>query len=121
MWDLDQMIGQKPKSKPNGQFVKGNIPFNKGKKWDEWMDGRKQRKVRRCLIHTGNPNLPGWNKKAVAGVRDGKVVFFESANDAERKTGITARNIRNCCAKHRKHAGGCEWFFADDSELKLYL
>ena len=121
MWDLDQMIGQKPKSKPNGRFVKGMTPHNKGRKWSEWMDGRKARRVKRNLTHTGNPNLPGWNKKAVAGVKNGKVVFFESANDADRKTGITARNIRHCCAKHRKHAGGCQWFFADDSELKLYL
>lgn len=121
MFDLDLMLGQKPKSKPKGQFAKGHVPFNKGRKWDEWMDGRKQRRVKRCLVHKGNPNLPGANRIAIAGVKDGKVVFFDSSQDAERKTGITARNIRHCCAKQRKHAGGCLWYYANDPELKMFL
>ena len=25
-----------------GRFLKGNTPHNKGKKWSEWMDGRKK-------------------------------------------------------------------------------
>ena len=27
-----------------GQFLKGHVPHNKGKKWSEWMDGRKAKK-----------------------------------------------------------------------------
>jgi hypothetical protein len=48
------------------------------------MDGRKQRKVRNRLKHTGNPKLPGWNKKAIAAVKDNKVVAdnrVEELND----------------------------------------
>jgi hypothetical protein len=121
MWDLDLMIGQRPARKANGRFVKGQTAWNKGKKWNEWMDGRKQRKVRNRLKHTGNPKLPGWNKKAIAAVKDNKVVFFDSSVDAERKTGICGRNIRSVCEKKRNFAGGCRWFFADDKELLVYL
>lgn len=122
MWDLEQMIGQRPTRKANGQFVKGQTAWNKGKKLSEWMpDAEKRTKILSGLTHTGNPNLAGWNAKPIAGIKGNKVVFFESSVDAERKTGICARNIRNVCRKKRKFAGGCRWFFADDSELKLYL
>ena len=121
MWDLDQMIPQRPTRKKNGQWAKGHIPFNKGRKWSEWMDGRKQNKVRKCLDHSGNPKIGGWNRKPIAAVKDGKVVFFESSKDAQRKTGIEARNIRSVCSKKRKHAGGCQWFYTDDTALKAYL
>ena len=80
MWDLDQLLGQKPKRKPNGRFVKGHVPHNKGKKWSEWMDGRKRRKVLKCLELgriKGNPNIGGWNRKAVVGISiEGKFAYL---------------------------------------------
>ena len=121
MFDLDTMIGQVPYRKNNGQFPKGNTPANKGKKWDEWLPKEKQEKVKACLVHSGNKKIGGWNKKAIAAVKDGKVVFFESSKDAEAKTGINARNIRHVCNKERKKAGGIEWYYYDDVELKQYL
>ena len=121
MFDLDALIGQVPYRKSNGQFPKGHTPANKGKKWDEWLSPEMQEKVRACLTHTGNKKIAGWNKKAVAALKDGKVVFFESSKDAEAKTGINARNIRHTCKKERNFAGGCKWFYADDVELKQYL
>lgn len=104
----------------NGQFLKGHIPHNKGKKWSEWMDGRKQKKV----IRIGTKNLRrrydigGWNKRAVIMIcEDGSHFYFESSFAAERSTGICARNIRFCCNKKRKHAGKCRWFWFDDPEV----
>lgn len=122
MWDLDLMIGQRPTRKANGQFVKGQTPWNKGKRFAEWLpDAEKRQKIISKLSHKGNPQLYGWNAKPIAAVKDKKVVFFESSKDAERKTGICARNIRHVCAKKRNFAGGCRWFFADDAELKMFL
>lgn len=104
----------------NGRFLKGHIPHNKGKKWSEWMDGRKQRKVRRIAsqnIH-GRPDIGGWNKRAVIMLDDeGNRAYFESSAEAGRATGIIARNIRYVCDKKRKHAGGYRWFWFDDKEL----
>lgn len=37
---------ERPKYNPaNGQFLKGTEPFNKGKKWDEYMGKRAQRRA----------------------------------------------------------------------------
>jgi hypothetical protein len=104
-----------------GRFLKGRIPHNKGKKWNEWMDGRKQRKVLRCLNHKGNPNLAGANARKIIGIKDNKFCFFESSEDAGRKLGITARNIRSCCHKKRKTCGGFYWFFEDSNEWIEFL
>jgi hypothetical protein len=115
-FDLDCLIGTIPqKQRKNGRFVKGMTPHNKGKKWCEWMDGRKQRKVRKCLIHTGNPILPGWNKKQVVGISiDGKACVFESSKDVERKLGIESRNVRGCCEGKRNLAGGLFFMWAEN-------
>lgn len=93
----------------------------KAKKWDEWLPKEKQEKVKACLVHSGNKKIGGWNKKAIAAVKDGKAIFFESSKDAETKTGINARNIRHACAKERKKAGGQQWFYYYDEELIKYL
>ena len=107
-----------PKERPqynptNGQFLKGHIPFNKGKKASEYMTpeglansiriGRKNLKP--------NKNLGGHNKKAVIAITDeGKVVgWFESAEDAGRKIGVSGSAIRNVCYGYRKKAGGFNW------------
>lgn len=33
----------------NGRFLKGSIPHNKGKKWKDYVDGRKKRKMLKGL------------------------------------------------------------------------
>ena len=109
MYDLDLLLGKKPERLPNGRFMKGNIPHNKGKKWSEWMDGRKQRKVRKCLIHTGNPTLAGWNKRAVIAYKDGVSLWFESVTDAAKKLNLQRRNVQHVVQGHRPTCGG--WRF----------
>jgi hypothetical protein len=114
MWDLDQMIGYKPKPKP-GRFYKGHTPHNKGKKWSEWLDGRKKRKILKNLTHVGRPDIGGWNEKQVVGISiDGKACVFESSKDVERKLGIESRNVRGCCEGKRNLAGGLFFMWADN-------
>lgn len=97
----------------NGRFLKGNVPHNKGKKWSEWMDGRKINKVRRIAMANLRPNMAigGWNAKPIIAYTDDQlyVAWFASSADAERKTGIWARNIRSVCEGKRKKAGGFRW------------
>lgn len=105
---------ERPQRNPvNGRFLKGRVPHNKGKKWGEWMDMRKARRIRRIAMGNLKPNynLPGWNKKAVIAMDDdGNVVgWFESTMDAERKVRVSSTNISKVCRGKRKYAGGFRW------------
>lgn len=103
----------------NGRFLKGNVPHNKGKKWADYMDMRKARRIKRIavknLVHKGQ--CAGWNARPVVAIDNGRLAgVFPSSEEAGRKSGITARNIRHCCDKKRKRAGGYRWFWEDDNE-----
>lgn len=114
-FDLECLLGAKPKKKPNGQFYKGQTPHNKGKKWTEWMNPAKMPKVLACSEirrKTGNPDLPGWNKKPIIGIKEGKEYWFKSAQAAADATGLIRTNISKCCRGERKHCGGFIWKFA---------
>lgn len=77
---------------------------------------RKDRKIRRIAMKNLRPRMDigGWNKRAVFALDDeGKIAgWFESALDAEKKTGICKENIRKVCHGRRKKAGGFRWEFA---------
>ena len=108
---------ERPQYNPtNGQFLKVHIPFNKGKKWEDYMDMRKAKRIKRIALMNlaRNRNIGGWNKRAVVCVDEENNIlgWFSSSNDAEKKTGICARNIRTVCNGKRKHAGGYRWEFA---------
>ena len=63
--------GRNPKT---GRFVKGHQPANKGKKWDEYMSKRNQRKAARGWknldIHRHRSENAGRPKKPVIAVMD---------------------------------------------------
>lgn len=80
----------------------------------DYMDMRKVEKVLKCLTHTGRPDIGGWNKRQVIGIKNGKLHCFESASHAAKILGIQRRNIASCCAGKRKHCGGIQWFFESD-------
>lgn len=119
----------------NGRFRKGHIPFNKNIPMQKWMDGRKIKKVMKYLEigrGMGNPGLAGHNSKRVVAINGSKIVSFASACAAQRilrqrDIKISAKNINLVCNKKivkngkynytRKHAGGYQWFFADDKQL----
>lgn len=105
----------------NGQFLKGIVPHNKGKKWSEWMDENKQKKVLKNLQRKGNPNIGGNNARKIIGIKNGKFCVFESSKDAERKLSICARNIRTVCHGKRKFAGGMMWFFEESNEWIKFI
>jgi hypothetical protein len=49
----------------NGRFLKGGIPHNKGKKWDDYIPSHKRESMIKGLAlgRTGNPNIAGCNAK----------------------------------------------------------
>ena len=115
--------GRPARNFQNGTFLKGHIPHNKGKKWAEWMDMRKAKKILRIGMKNlkGRSDIGGWNKKPVVAITlDGRWFYFESAANAECITGLIRRNITRCCQGKCKHCGKFQWFyFNDDKWLKL--
>jgi hypothetical protein len=115
--------GRPARNFQNGTFLRGHIPHNKGKKWAEWMDMRKAKKILRIGMKNlkGRSDIGGWDKKPVVAITlDGRWFYFESAANAERITGLIRRNITRCCQGKCKHCGKFQWFyFNDDKWLKL--
>ena len=103
----------------NGQFLKGHVPHNKGNRWEDYMDMSKASRIKKNLElgrKQGNPSMAGWNAKPVVAIKDGRLRgVYKSSNDAERKTGVCARNIRTVCAGKRRRAGGYEWYYENDN------
>lgn len=97
--------GRNPKT---GRFVKGHQPANKGKKWDEYMSKRNQRKAARGWknldIHRHRSENAGRPKKPVIAVMDdGTWLWLPYVGAAamwlEERTGKPVRreNICRCC------------------------
>lgn len=98
--------------------MKGHVPFNKGKKWSDYMDMRKAKRVKRIGMRNLKRGyvIAGWNAKPVVAILDGKIAgIYPSSNEAGRKTGICSRNIRRCCDGECRHAGGFRWFWESDN------
>ena len=97
-----------------GRFKKGHIPFNKGLDWNKINMPKKSRnKIIKTLEkyrYLAHKNYPKYRYKVIMFDKENKVigVFLDSV-DAEKKTGICSRNIRNCCTGNRKSAGGYIW------------
>jgi len=47
-----------------------------------------------------------------------KYVFYASAAEAERKTGIKQTNISKCCHKQKKSSGARFWHFREDDDVE---
>ena len=74
---------------PKGEFKKGNIPHNKGKKTPE-EERRKRSKPVLC-VETG--------------------IVYYSAREANKQIGISYKSISSVCNKKRKTTGGYHWEF----------
>ena len=105
-----------------GYFLKGAIPHNKGKKWDEWLPKKYQKATLKRLskYRTGRKDIGGEAAKECIGIKDGKVYAFAHSVEAEKITGVCSRNIRHCYNGERPTAGGFKWFLKESEEwLKL--
>ena len=122
-WDFTE-DGHPSRNYQNGRFLKGHIPHNKGKKWSEWMDGRKTKKVLRIGMQNlkGRSDIGGWNARKVVAIleSDGRWWVFSSAAKAGRITGLQSRNIIRCCQGKCKHCGRYRWFYwNEDGWVKI--
>lgn len=116
----DEIVNGRPtRNLKTGTFLKGHIPHNAGKNWDEWLSKEKQKKI----LETGRKNLHvnkslwGWNKRAVVAVNEhGQYKYCESAKKAGEIMGLCSRNIIACCRGKRKRCGKLYWFYFDSND-----
>ena len=125
------------RNKVTGRFLKGHVPHNKGKKCDEWMDGRKQKRVKRIAVDNlnrnrnknGRPDNAGrCRKKVVAVTDDGTMHVFSYVGAAAQWIGGSRENVGRCCrynaARHVDTRSGnintdhrykgVRWYFESD-------
>lgn len=105
-------------NKKNGQFLKGHEPFNKGKKWIDYLPEDKIERMRKQILSLrggGRKDIGGWNKKAVVAIKNGEFYgYFESCIDAGQKLNVCSRNVSQVANGKRKRCGGYEFYFESD-------
>lgn len=121
----------------NGQFMKGHEPHNKGKKWEEYVPKKSQRRMRKGWKNldkyrncNGRSDVSGRCKKEVVAVRNnGRYHIFDFLDAAAEWLGGSRENIGRCCrCNQERHVNqktgkintdhqykGIRWYFASDS------
>lgn len=117
----DEIVNGRPtRNLKTGTFLKGHIPHNAGKPWDEWLSKEMQQKIlergRKNL--RGRMDIGGWNKRAVVCVSEttGEHKYCESAKKAASILNLDANNISACCRGKRQRCGGLRWFYFDSND-----
>lgn len=91
-------------NRKNGRFLKGHTPFNKGKKWGEYMCKRSQRRAmkgwKNLVTHRPKkrPDTAGRSRKQVIAVTDeGRWFHFSHIGAAAEWIGGNYGNTARCC------------------------
>lgn len=92
-----------------GQFLKGSTPFNKGRKWSEWMTKRGQKRAKKGWANLDKyrpktrPDNAGRCRKAVIAVADdGTWRWYPSISHVGEILDVSRENVRRCCKFNRK-------------------
>ena len=93
----------------NGQFLKGHVPFNKGKKWSEYMKKRAMKRsmkgwenLRKYQPKTRPDNCGRCRKAVIAVMDDGRWVWLPYIGAAGEWISGCRENVRRCCALNMK-------------------
>lgn len=97
-------------NKQTGKFLKGHVPYNKGKKWSDYMG---KRAIKRCMRGWANldkyRNINGradvsgrCRKQVIAVMDDGSFKVFSYAGEAAECLGGNTRNITRCCLQNQR-------------------
>lgn len=105
-----------PVLKRKGRFKQGNIPWNKGKTWDEqgFTEERKKKTIeqlRKNMKRNDYKHTADHLKHPVIQMDEygNRLHWYESSEAAARKLGIIGRNIRKVCDGERNFCGGFRW------------
>lgn len=132
-------VDERPKRNfVTGQFLKGHIPHNKGKKWSEWASKRTQKKMAKGWknldkfrpIHRPD-NAGRCRKPIIAILPSGKFIYFKDSNIASEWCKGERGNVNRCCRSNssmrvnlktgkintdHKYLG-IKWYFESDVEI----
>lgn len=105
-----------PMEKRRGKFKDGNIPWNRGKTWDDMFDKETQERLRehlRKVAKLGNAGKGHPHPKPVIQMDEygNRLHWYESSVAAGKKLGVHPRNIRAVCYGDRPRCGGFRWKF----------
>jgi len=108
----------------NGRFLKGHVPANKGKRWDEYMSKCSQRRsargwkkldLYRCKGGGGKGGRP--KKPVVAVMDDGTFTVFSYTGRAAQCLGGCRHNVARCCRLNAMHGANTDHRYKG---LRLY-
>lgn len=114
-WELWLPPVRAERNRRTGRFLKGRIPSNKGKTWDEYMPKSSQRRCRKGWKNLAKyrpkvrPETAGKSKRKCVVVSDeGRFRVFEFAGEAAAWLGVgRMENIARCCRQNEsRHAYG---------------
>lgn len=96
-------------NKKTGQYLKGHTPANKGKRWDEYMGKRAQKRAmkgwKNLQLHrnkNGRPDTAGrFRKQVIAVMDDGSWLLFPYIGHAADWVGGNRSNIGRCCRSNQ--------------------
>ena len=93
----------------NGQFLKGHEPANKGKKWDEYMTKRAQKRASKGWVNldkyrpkTRPDNAGRCGKPVIAVNGNGEWLYFPNIGAAGLYVGGNRENVRRCCQENQR-------------------
>lgn len=110
-----------------GRFLKGHTPVNKGKKWNQFMSKRAQRRAskgwKNLELHRHRPENAGRPKKEVVAVMDdGRWTVFPYSVPAAEWCQGSRHNVVRCCRENGCHQAntdhrymGVRFYFENDS------
>lgn len=100
---------RKPYNPTNGQFLKGNVPFNAGKKWSEWMSKRGQKRAAKGWVNIDKyrpksrpDNSERCRKHVIAVFDDGTWMYFSHPEAAAIWVSGNSNNLRRCCRSNEE-------------------
>ncbi len=93
-----------PRRTSHGCFQKGHVPFNKGKKWSDYMGKRAQKRAARgwknLELHrpAHSENADRKRRPIIAVMNDGRWVWLPDSTKAQEWLGSGDRgNVNRCC------------------------
>lgn len=103
-WELTLPPPPPVRNRATGRFLPGSTPHNKGKRWDEYMTKRQQRKSakgwKNVITHRPKhrPDTSGRCRKQVMAILDdGRSIRFAYLGDAAEWIGGNRENVGRCC------------------------
>ena len=92
----------------NGRFLPGCVPYNKGKKWSDFMPKRSQRRSakgwKNLELYRHRPPNAGRARKLVIAITDGGGwTILPSVKSAGEFCGGNSENVGRCCRLNALH------------------